>query len=78
MDLDIININHNKEIYCIEFDKNKFSHFDIANIIHEHQIKYIKIINEIDRYILLINHYENFSKLFYHPLCEGMRRKRKK
>ena len=70
--INIININNNKVIHRIEFDKHFYSQFDVANIINDQNIKYIKIIIEPDDIVVLVNYYEDFEELNYENLCQGL------
>jgi hypothetical protein len=52
--MSLLNINHDKNIHLIEFDTKIYSQFDVARIINDFKIKYIKFYLENDKYILLI------------------------
>ena len=51
------------EIYKLEFSKSNFTQFDIANLAHTHGLKFIKVLFEEDKYIMIINTLDNFKKL---------------
>ena len=40
--MSLLNINHDKNIHLIEFDTKIYSQFDVARIINDFKIKYIK------------------------------------
>lgn len=69
-----LNINYNKYLHYIEFDKSQFTQFDIARIIADNNIKYIKFINQDDdKYLLLVNEHKHFEEQFLkHTIIEGL------
>jgi hypothetical protein len=68
-----LNVNHDKYIHYIEFDKSLFTQFDIARIIADNFIKYIDFVNQDDgKYVLIVNEHSHFQTLFKHNLCEGL------
>ena len=68
-----LNVNHNKYIHYIEFDKTIFTQFDIARIIADNYIKYIEFVNQDDdKYLLIVNEHSHFKNLFKHNICEGL------